>query len=292
MWLASQVINKHYQVKKCQLDIAGHLYTYRLYKRHDIDNQRCILLLHGAGVAGVDTWSNIIAKLTQWQYVLLPDLRGMGETVSHCKGELAFSVEELVQDMHSLVAAQGWDSFDLAGYSLGALVSMLYKQRYSSQVRQQYLLEPGLFDCTDWNESKLLRAQYAQAVLDLRNNQGLIGVTNFLNTISPQRRILQKAEDIAIARLLKRQLGFANALQSVNDLALLLDREQLVLDQGNVVSIIGGLSVESMHQYHQLLAKKLPHWQYFSVKGCDHSLPYQKPRQIAAILNRMSVSSA
>jgi len=284
------VVNKHYQVKKCQLDIAGHRYTYRLYRRHDNDNQRCILLLHGAGVAGVDTWSNIIAKLNQWQYILLPDLRGMGETVSHCQGELAYSVEELVQDMHSLVSQQGWDSFDIAGYSLGALVSMLYKQRYSSQVRQQYLLEPGLFDCLDWNESKILRARYAQAVIDLRNNQALTGVTKFLNTISPQRKRLQKAEDIAIARLLKRRLGFANALQSVNDLAVLLDREQLVLDQGNVVSIIGGLSVGSMHHYHQQLAKKSPLWQYISIQGCDHSLPYQKPRQIAAILNQISAS--
>jgi len=284
------VVNKHFQVKKYKLDIAGHCYTYRLYRRHDNDNQRCILLLHGAGVAGVDTWSYIIAKLTQWQYILVPDLRGMGETVSHCKGELAFSVEELVEDMHSLVSKRGWGSFDLAGYSLGALVSMLYKQRYSSQVRQQYLLEPGLFDCIDWNDSKNLRAQYAQAVIDLRNNQALTGVTNFLNTISPQRKRFQKTEDIVIGRLLKRRLGFANALQSVNDLALSLDRKQLVLDQGNVVSIIGGLSVESMHQYHQQLAKNLPHWQYISIKGCDHSLPYQKPRQIAAILNRMSVS--
>jgi len=284
------VIKKHYQVEKYHLDITGHRYTYRLYRRHDNDNQRCILLLHGAGVAGVDTWSNIIAKLTQWQYVLLPDLRGMGETVSHCKGELAYSVEELVEDMHSLVSHQGWDSFDLAGYSLGALVSMLYKQRYSSQVRQQYLLEPGLFDCTDWNESKILRARYAQAVIDLRNDQALTGVTNFLNTISPNRKRLQKAENIAIARLLKRRLGFANALQSVNDLALLLDREQLALDQGNVVSIIGGLSVGSMHHYHQQLAKKSPLWQYISIQGCDHSLPYQKPRQIAAILNQISAS--
>jgi len=282
------MINKLYQVKKCQLDIAGHYYTYRLYRRKDNDNKRCILLLHGAGVAGVDTWSHIIAKLTQWQYVLVPDLRGMGETVAHCKGELAFSVEELVQDMHRLVSAQGWDRFDLGGYSLGALVSMLYKQRYSSQVRQQYLLEPGLFDCIDWNESKILREKYAQAVIDLRNNQALTGVTNFLNTISPQRKKLKKAEDIAIARLLKRRLGFANALQSVNDLALLLNREQLVLDQENVVSIVGGLSIDSMHQYHQHLAKKLPHWQYISIKGCDHSLPYQKPRQIAAILNQVS----
>lgn len=280
------MINRHYHVQKCQLNIAGNSYVYRLYKRMDNDNQRCILLLHGAGVAGVDTWSNIIAKLTAWQYVLVPDLRGMGETVSHCKGELEFSVEDLVQDMHCLTQSLGWESFDLAGYSLGALVSMLYKQRFTHQVCQQYLIEPGLFDCANWEESKILREQYIQAVIALRNNNALIGVKHFLNTISPNSKRLQKAEDIAITRLLKRRLGFANALQSVNNLASVLDREQLAADQGNVVSIIGGLSIESMHQYHQQLAARIAGWQYISIKGCDHSLPYQKPRQIAAILNQ------
>jgi len=282
------VSNNRYEIQKCHLIISGHRYTYHLFRSAEVVNHRCLVLLHGAGVAGVDTWGNIIMKLTQWQYILVPDFRGMGETIAHSGVEIPYSVSELVQDIHCLIGHLGWGSFDLAGYSLGALVSMLYKQRHSQRVLQQYLLEPGLFDRASWDETKTLREQYVQAVVALRGDNAQKGVVGFLNAISPGRKKLQKTEQIAIARLLSRRLGFANALASVNSEALILDREQLVIDQGAVVSLVGSLSMSSMHQYHQLLATDLPNWQYFSIKGCDHSLPFQRPRQIAAIFNQCS----
>ncbi|WP_315983179.1 hypothetical protein [Aliamphritea spongicola] len=39
-------------------------------------------MLHGAGVAGEDTWQALLAQLDMWSEVLVPDLRGMGQTVS------------------------------------------------------------------------------------------------------------------------------------------------------------------------------------------------------------------
>ncbi|MFC6672803.1 hypothetical protein [Marinobacterium aestuariivivens] len=65
-----------------------------------------------------------------------------------------------------------------------------------------------------------------------------------------------------------------------------LDREQLVAAQGDVSSFIGGRSVEPMHQYHCQLAERLPNWHYFLVAGTDHSLPFQKPRQIGRLMNQ------
>ena len=279
------MIDKKYHVQKYFIDISGHQYCYHYYQSRQITNQRAIMLLHGAGVAGVDTWSNIIKRLTQWQYVLVPDLRGMGETHSHSKQELGFSVDELVDDLAELVSHLKWSAFDLAGYSLGGLVSMLFKQRFPNKVLQQFVLEPGLLDRMKWEDSIALRDVYAKTVTQLRGGSASAGVIDFLNTISPNRKVQPSAEKMAVERLLKRQLGFANALECVNLAAQHIDREQLGAAQGSVLSLIGGLSVDSMHQYHQHLAYVAPRWRYVSIAGTDHSLPYQKPRQIAALFN-------
>lgn len=284
------MIEKYYQVQKCFIDIKDHNYCYHLYQSKTVNNQRALVLLHGAGVAGTDTWSNIIKLLCQWQYVLVPDFRGMGETYSHSQQELCYAVDELVDDLDCLVSHLNWSTFDLGGYSLGGLVSMLYKRRFPEKVMQQFLLEAGLLDRMQWQDSMALRDIYAQAVIQLRSDNAAKGVVRFLNAISPQRKKQAAAEPLAVQRLLHRKLGFANALESVNLAAQNIDREQLVAAQGSVLSLIGGLSVESMHQYHQYLSVSATSWCYVSIAGTDHSLPYQKPRQIATQFNNVALS--
>lgn len=259
---------------------------YRLYTNEAIENDRKLVLLHGAGVAGEDTWSLISSMLSQWRYILIPDLRGMGQTFSVSNEEQAFSTFDLVSDLEQLAAMLRWDVFDLAGYSLGGLVAMLYKQRNGGQVNLQMVLEPGLLDRYLWKDSQRLRQVYAQAAMTIREGGAERGVRSFLDTISPQRKTSVEADNMAIARLMTRHLGFANALDCVNQAAIGLDREQLIQDQGQMLAIIGGLSVEEMHRYHQHLSESYSHWQYLDIPGTDHSLPYQKPRQIARAFNQ------
>lgn len=242
-------------------------------------------MLHGAGVAGLDTWSSIIAMLDKWQYILVPDLRGMGETAHTNAIEKAFNTQQLVTDMETIIQNLGWEAFDLAGYSLGGLIAMLFKQRHPQKIDKQFLLEPGLLDRLHWHESVNLRLSYADVATQLRTGNAEQAVMQFLSTISPNSKSMKSAQKLAIQRLMQRHLGFANALECVNQAAQSIDRERLVADQNRVVSMIGGLSVESMHQYHQVLADKHHNWRYYSIAGTDHSLPYQKPRQIARLFN-------
>ena len=89
---------------------------------------------------------------------------------------------------------------------------------------------------------------------------------------------------MTIDRLGYRSHGFANALDCVTNAIKQINREELVAAQGDVTSFIGGNSVELMHQYQRELAERLPNWHYFLMSGTDHSLPFQKPRQIARIM--------
>ncbi len=269
-----------------QLQLADQQLYYRLYKKSGVAGGRRLVLLHGAGVAGEDTWGAMVAMLQQWDEILVPDQRGTGLTRYPDGEEYPFTVHELVNDLSALVDHLGWKRFDLGGYSMGGLVALLYKQRYSERVKKQYLLEAAVLDRPCWESTVALRQQYSAAAAHLQGAQAEVGIRAFLDTISPHRKTTPQTELLTIQRLGQRPQGFANALRSVTEAINTVRRDELVAAQGDVTSFIGGHSVDLMHQYHRELAERLPNWHYFLVGGTDHSLPFQKPRQIAQIMEQ------
>ncbi len=259
--------------------------SYRIYRHAEVVPARRLVLVHGAGVAGRDTWGMLQSFLGHWSEILVADQRGAGDTVYPDGAEHPFTVQTLVADLSALVDHLGWWSFDLAGYSLGGLVSMLYKQQHPERVGKQYLLESAALDRPDWHSTVQLRERFSDAASFLRGADKEAGIRQFLDAISPNRRITAQTEQLTVSRLGQRPLGFANSLDSVTQAIRGIEREALLAAQGDVSSFIGGQSVELMHQLHMHLAERMPNWHYFHVAGTDHSLPFQKPRQIARIMN-------
>ncbi|WP_027856978.1 alpha/beta fold hydrolase [Marinobacterium jannaschii] len=267
------------------LQVPDQQISYRIYRNPNITSKRRLVLLHGAGVAGRDTWEMLLGFLSHWSEILVPDQRGSGDTRSADGQEHPFTPQTLVSDLSAIVDYLGWWHFDLAGYSMGGLVSLLYKQAHHDRVGKQFLLESAVLDRPCWETTVLLRQRFSEAALHLRGDEAVTGIRNFLDTISPNRKVHPQSESLTVSRLAMRPLGFANALDCVTEAIQTIDREQLVAAQGDVSSFIGGLSVDLMHDYHRALAERLPNWHYFLVAGTDHSLPFQKPRQIARTMN-------
>ncbi|GGC03067.1 putative 2-succinyl-6-hydroxy-2,4-cyclohexadiene-1-carboxylate synthase [Marinobacterium zhoushanense] len=274
-----------YTVEQRTLNLPDQQVVYRLYKHAGVQSGRRLVLVHGAGVGGRDTWEMLQSFLTQWGEVLVPDMRGTGDTRYPDGREHEFTVQQLVADLTALVDHLGWWRFDLGGYSLGGMVCMLFKQQHNDRVGKQYLLESAALDRPDWQTTVALRERFSDAAVHLRTDNREAGIRQFLDTISPNRRITEQTERLTIARLGYRPEGFANALDAVTKGIRNLDREAILAAQGDVSSFIGGQSVELMHQLHMHLADGMPNWHYFHVAGTDHSLPFQKPRQIARIMN-------
>lgn len=260
--------------------------TYRFYRNPKVANKRKLVLLHGAGVAGIDTWMLIASWLNYWNEILIPDIRGMGDTYYPDGQDYPCDLQTYVADLNALVDHVGWFEFDLGGYSLGGLISMLFKQQHSDRIGKQFLIESAMLDQSCLETSIILREDFSKAAEKLKTTDSRGGVVNFMDAISPNRKVSPQVEELTIERLSKRPLGFAYALDSVTSAIRIIDREALVAAQGDVTSVIGGLSVDPMHEYHKDMAAGMPNWHYFMVPGTDHSLPYQKPRQIAKIFNQ------
>ncbi|MCW8887268.1 MAG: alpha/beta hydrolase [Motiliproteus sp.] len=279
-------MKQHFHLQTEQLVTDDQIIRYRIYRNKYHPSPRRLLMLHGAGVAGQFTWEAMIEHLTHWSEILVPDLRGMGETQYLDGNEHSYTAEEVLGDVIGLLDQLGWWAVDLAGYSFGGLISMLLKAEYPARVHKQILLEPALLDRASVAEVVGLRDNYSAAAQVLRDGKDAeAGVMMFLDTISPNRVPSPKSEQMIIERLNHRALGFANALDAVTEASKRLDRELLLTQQANVSCFIGGRSVQAMHDYHLHLAHHSDNWNYHSVKGCDHSLPFQKPRQIARLIN-------
>ncbi len=261
--------------------------SYRLYRNRYTPSGRRLLLLHGAGVAGEDTWEHIVNCLSSWHEVLVPDQRGMGQTWDVDRSERNYQIEQVVADQIDLLNQLGWWAFDLAGYSFGGLVSLLLKQQQPHRVHKQYLLESALVDRSDIDEAIARRVHYSDIAQQLRGGGDVeVSVMQFLEAVSPKRIASPRGDAISIDRLGRRPEGFANALDAVTQACQRIDRQQLLAEQGDVSSVVGGRTSEAMHLFNQQLEQQLDGWHYYSMRGCDHSLPFQKPRQIARLMEQ------
>lgn len=269
--------------------------AYRLYENPEAKDDRCCLLLHGAGVAGEITFSPMLPYLTQWRWMLVPDLVGMGESFHHHGEEAPVAISQLSEDVTALLAHLDWQSFDVVAYSLGGLVALqLNQQRQQSGLAalKMALLEPASLDREDLSQLKEVRQKYRHASHLIRETGDVeLGVAHFMDGVSPNRRKHPVAEATTQSRLAHRPYGFAYALDAVTDFveqAAEQDhiRQGLIDAAPEVFLFSGELSHEGLREHYELLNQRNDAWQHKVMSACDHSLPFQKPRQIANHLNK------
>ncbi len=111
--------------------------AYRKYYNTQAPKGSCLLLLHGAGVGGELTWEGMLPYLTHWETILVPDLKGMGDSYAHSGEESPVNVIELAEDIHALTQTLDWEKFDVIGYSLGGLVTLLLNKLRVAQGAQK-----------------------------------------------------------------------------------------------------------------------------------------------------------
>ena len=268
---------------------------YRLVENPHCSGNRCAVLLHGAGVGGVETFAPMYEYFTEWRWMLIPDLTGMGETTFLHGQEAPITIEQLSEDLEDLLDALMWEKFDLLGYSLGGLVALHLNARRGCSEANLILLEPASLDRASLEDLLDVRRRYRKAAEIIRQTGDVEqGIALFMDSVSPNRRKNPQVEEKTQSRLAHRPHGFAYALdavtawveQAAQGQAI---REQLIDSAKNVLLFSGAISHQGLIDHYQALADERLGWRHINLKGCDHSLPFQKPRQIAIHVNRWLV---
>ncbi|MGO3740573.1 MAG: alpha/beta fold hydrolase [Marinomonas foliarum] len=269
--------------------------AYRLYENPQAESNRVCLLLHGAGVAGEITFSPMMPYFTQWRWMLVPDLKGMGDSFHHHGEEGAVSIAELTDEVEALLSHVEWDDFDVVAYSLGGLVALNLNYQRSVQGKmnaKMALFEPASLDREDLSTLMDVRQKYRHASKLIRDTGDVeLGVASFMDGVSPNRRKHPVAEATTQSRLAHRPFGFAYALDAVTDQVEIMANQphirQAMIDSSEQVFLFSGeLSHEALRQHYDLLSERNAAWQHKTMCACDHSLPFQKPRQLANHINK------
>mgnify|MGYP000367209045 FL=1 len=96
-----------------------------------------LLLLHGTGGDGFSHWGQLLRHLTPGHTVICPDYAGSGQTTD---SDEPLQLDDLVAQIVAVADACGQASFDLVGYSLGALIAAALAARHPQRVRSLVLV--------------------------------------------------------------------------------------------------------------------------------------------------------
>ena len=100
-------------------------------------NGPALLLLHGTGGDGFSHWGQLLRHLTTKHTVICPDYAGSGQTTD---SDGPLQLDDLVAQIVAVADACGQTSFDLVGYSLGAVVAAALAARHPQRVRSLVLV--------------------------------------------------------------------------------------------------------------------------------------------------------
>ncbi len=282
-------------VKTKFLHCGESILAYRLIENPNSHSDGCCLLLHGAGVAGELTYGPMLEHLSYWRWLLIPDLTGMGQSYHYTKQETPVTIDSLTREIQCLIENVSWQQFDIIGYSLGGLVALnlnAWLVQENGVAHRMMLMEPASLDRACVNTLADVRQRYRLASQTIRETGDVeLGVAHFMDGVSPNRRKHPVAEATTQSRLAHRPIGFSYALDAVTNWVEAMTkapnkRDVLIDHTDQVLLFSGALSHTLLIEHYDEVAQARDDWQHITLTGCDHSLPFQKPRQIAKYINQ------
>ena len=118
-----------------------------------------LLLLHG-GLGSTDMFAPLMPALTEHRQVIALDLQGHGRTAL---GERKISVEDMGDDMATVLEQLGYSTVDVLGYSFGGGVAFRFAVQHPERVRRLALVSAGFSEQGFYPD---LRAQQVQLTAD------------------------------------------------------------------------------------------------------------------------------
>lgn len=112
-----------------------------------------IVLLHGYAETG-HMWNPLMPLLAKTHTVVVPDLRGAGDS---SKPETGYTKKNMAVDIHDLVRSLGIRSVSIVGHDIGLMVAYAYAAQFPSETGKVVLMDAFLPGIGDWQHVWLLR---------------------------------------------------------------------------------------------------------------------------------------
>jgi 3-oxoadipate enol-lactonase len=224
--------------------------------------QTTLLLLHGAYLSH-RAWQPQRDVLGEDYHLLLPDLRGHGESGRHGQ---PYKVEELAADMAALVKTLDIRRLAIVGHSLGGMVAQAMLLDYELPVCALVLAETSFGTRSTWYEALLT---------DL--SKPLIKWTSIRWQARMYARMLGKQSEAARDYLLEEigaQAEEPDNYHAVWDAVTAFDsKDRLAEIEVPTLVLVAELNKQT-HSQGRKMAKRIPHAQLDTVPNAGHMLSW------------------
>ena len=99
-----------------------------------------VVLLHGFPETWY-AWRGVMPMLAKEHKVIVPDLRGVGESSLE---ESGYDKETLAEDVHGLVRSLGFEEVSVVGHDMGAMTAYAYARVYREETSRLVLMSAAL----------------------------------------------------------------------------------------------------------------------------------------------------
>jgi pimeloyl-ACP methyl ester carboxylesterase len=114
------------------------------YRDWGISSLPPLLILHGSGNAHSRSWDHVAAALTDLYRVIVPDLRGHGESSSAPVPQ--YTWQAFLEDALRLMDALGLSEAVLCGHSFGGRIAYMLASQHPKRVTQLVIVEADPLD--------------------------------------------------------------------------------------------------------------------------------------------------
>ena len=112
-----------------------------------------VVLLHGFAQTGL-MWRPIMPVLARKHTVIVPDLRGAGDSG---KPEGGYDKKNMAVDIHELTRSLGFDHVSIVGHDIGLMVAYAYAAQFPEGTDRLVLMDAFLPGIGDWKNVWLMR---------------------------------------------------------------------------------------------------------------------------------------
>ncbi|PYS94579.1 MAG: alpha/beta hydrolase [Acidobacteria bacterium] len=148
-----------------------------------------VVLLHGFAETG-HMWLPIMPLLAKSHTVVVPDLRGAGESA---KPDTGYDKKTMAVDIHELTKSLKFDRATIVGHDIGLMVAYAYAAQFPQETDRLVLMDAFLPGIGNWKDVWLMRDLwhfhfYGETPLALVTGRERIYLEHFWNDFAADRK--------------------------------------------------------------------------------------------------------
>lgn len=233
-----------------------------------------LVLVHGLGGTATDVWKHLLAGLAEDFRVVAYDLRGSG------RSEVTpgpYSIQLLVDDLHTLVESLGLGRSALLGHSMGGSIVLSYAAQQADGVSAVVAVGAPTRLPDQGREGLRTRAETVEA-----DGMGAVAETVATNGVSPTFRANDpEAFQELISMLASNDpAGYAAQCRALVGLDVVDQLGDIAVPTLLVSGDRDGVSPPAVTEEN---AARVPNARFVIVEDCGHNLTWEKPLELDAL---------